>query len=63
MTLAEAKSAAFEARALYKLGVLTRTEASARIQPYVAAYNAKAVELARKYNLRPKKLSFASFVR
>lgn len=63
MTLDEIKTAAFEARALYKIGAISRTEAASRIKPYIEMFNSKAIEIARKYNLRAKKLSFASFVR
>lgn len=63
MTIDEIKSAAFEARVLYKIGAISRAEAALKIQPYIDAFNAKATEVAKKYNMRAKKISFAGFVR
>ena len=63
MELDEIKSAAFEARALYRIGAISRAEAAAKIQPYIKAFNDKAGEVAKKYNLRAKKITFAGFVR
>lgn len=63
MKIDEIKTAAFEARALYKIGAISRAEAALQIKPYIDAFNAKAVEVAKKYNLRAKKISFAGFVR
>lgn len=63
MNIEEIKSTAFEARALYKIGMITRAQAAEKIKPYIEAFNAKATEIARKYNMKAKKISFASFVR
>lgn len=63
MTIEEIKTTAFEARALYRMGQISRAEAAIRIKPYIDAFNAKAVEIARKYNMRAKKIYFAGFVR
>ncbi|MBR3747581.1 MAG: hypothetical protein IKN27_11545 [Selenomonadaceae bacterium] len=63
MIMEEIKIVAFEARALYKIGAITRSEARKKIDPYIEIFNSKAVEIARKYNMKPKKISFAGFLR
>jgi hypothetical protein len=55
-------------KALYYKGLLLSgaidiTEAKKYILPYIEAYNSKAIELAKKYNVKAKKLTFASFTR
>lgn len=52
-----------EARILYNTGVISREEAKEMIKPYAEAFNKKSAEIAAKYNLKPKKFSFISFVR
>lgn len=52
-----------QARNEYRSGQITREEAQAKIQPYLDAVNAKAIELAKKYNQKPKKAFFGSYVR
>lgn len=59
----EIKEMAFQARTLYQIGVISRKEAKEKIEPYIEIFNLKAVEIAKKYNLKPKKISFAGFVR
>lgn len=47
----------------YQRKLISRAEAEKAIQPYAEAYNAKARELAKKYNVRPKLFSFTSYMR
>lgn len=59
----EIKNRAFDARESYRAGFIGRSEAKADIMPYIVAVNEKSMEIARKYGMRPKKISFASFIR
>jgi hypothetical protein len=59
----EIKARAFEARDSYKAGFITRKEAQEMIIPYIKAFNEKSKEIAKKYNMKPKMISFAGFVR
>ena len=47
----------------YNIGAITREEAKEHIQPYLDKVNAKSEELAKKYNQKPKKVTFRTFVR
>lgn len=51
------------ARLLYKKNLITREEAIKCIKPYVEAYNTTSKEIAKKYNMSPKKIHIASFLR
>lgn len=57
------KEEAFLARDSYKAGFIDRDEAKKLIAPYIAMFNAKSKEIATKYNMKPKTISFAGFVR
>lgn len=57
------KDEAFMARDMYKVGAISRSEAKLKIEPYIVAYNCKAVEIAKKYNMKAKKITFAGFCR
>jgi hypothetical protein len=57
------KQQAYEAKVLYNSGQITREEAKKRIQPYLDQVNAKAKEIAVKYNQKPKKVEFGYYVR
>lgn len=59
----EAKEKAFAARDLYHMGLITRIEAKELIAPYIEIFNQKSVEIAKKYGMRPKKISFSGFCR
>lgn len=50
-------------RYLYRIGTITREEAMRDTKPYLDAVNKKAEELAKKYNQKPKKITFNSFMR
>lgn len=52
-----------EARSQYQLGLITREEAKSVINVYLDKVNEKSKELAKKYNQKPKLVSFNSFVR
>lgn len=51
------------ARAKYLCGDLDRRTAKEIIDPYIQTFNEKSKELAKKYNQRPKLISFSIFVR
>ena len=42
---------------------ITREEAREQIMPYLDAVNKRSKELAKKYNQKPKLVTFASYVR
>ena len=48
---------------LYNIGAITREEAKEHIQTYLDKGNTKSKELAKKYNQKPKKVTFRIFVR
>lgn len=50
-------------RYLYRVGTITREEAIRDTKPYLDAVNNKAIEIAKKYNQKPKKVTFNSFMR
>ena len=54
---------ALETKTLYRKGIISREEAKERIKPYEDFYNKKVVELAKKYNQKPVKFNFSSFMR
>lgn len=57
------KSTAEEGRSLYRCNAINIKEAKQMIMPYLNAVNEKAKELAKKYNMKPKKVNFYSYVR
>lgn len=57
------RNRALTARIAYNLNHITREEAYQDIIPFIELYNKKAHEIAKKYNMRPKLMNFASFVR
>lgn len=50
-------------RSLYRCGGCDRDTAKSHIMPYIDAVNAKAKELASKYNQKPRFVSFTGYVR
>lgn len=50
-------------RCAYKKGLITRAEAKTDIEPYIKLFNNKSMEIAKKYNMKPKKITFAGFIR
>lgn len=59
----EIKEIAMKYKLLYNSGKVTREEALSHITPYIEQYNKKSAEVAKKYGVKPKKISFASFIR
>lgn len=52
-----------DAKWKYAIGAITREEAKEDVMPYINAVNAKAEELAKKYGMKAKKVSFIGFMR
>lgn len=46
-----------------KIGVLDYDDAKARAKPHLEAMNDKAKEIAKRHGMRPKKITFAGFMR
>lgn len=59
----ELKETAENARMLYRKGKFNIIVAKALINPYLEAVNKKAKDLAKKYNQKPRKVSFYAYVR
>ena len=59
----ELKNRAEIAKMKYTNNLITREEAKKEIQPFIDYANKKAVELAKKYNQKPRKISFIAYVR
>lgn len=57
------KQKAEVARMAYRQGLITREEAKEEITPYLNALNSRSRELAKKYNQKPKLVSFISYIR
>ena len=54
---------ALEVKTLYNCGKISRDEAKEKIKPYAEYFNNRSKELASKYNVKPTKFSFTSFMR
>ena len=50
------------AKSKFHYGVISEKEAAEKISPFIEAYNSKSKEVAKKYNQRPRLISFSSFV-
>lgn len=50
-------------RSLYRCDACGRDEAKTHIMPYIDAINKKSKEISKKYNQKPRFVSFASYVR
>lgn len=57
------KRIADEYRSLYLMNEVSREEAMNQIMPYIDAFNKKSAEIAKKYGMKPKKISFIKYVR
>lgn len=57
------KHKAEAAKLMYMRGLITREEAKEEITPYLNALNNRSRELAKKYNQKPKLVSFISYIR
>lgn len=52
-----------EAKYYANIGAISIEEAKKRIKPYIDAVNEKAIEIAKNYNMKPKKISISHFMR
>lgn len=59
----ELRAKAEEAKQLYRIGKMTREDAQQIIVPYLEAVNNKSKELAKKYDQKPKLVTFAAYLR
>ena len=57
------KEQAIVARDSYKAGFIDREEAKKMIMPFIKMFNEKSILIAKKYNMKPKVINFAGFVR
>lgn len=57
------KDSAATAKFQYKIGQITREEAVSKIQPYLDVANEKSIEIAKKYNQKPKKITLNAYLR
>lgn len=48
---------------LYNSGQISRNEAKEYIMPYLNMANERSAEIANKYNMKPKRISFNEFIR
>lgn len=63
MANSELYEEALTIRTLYRTGQITREKAKSMIKDYEDYYNAKSIELAKKYNQKATKFSFNNFMR
>lgn len=63
MNIEELKENAEKGRVLYNHGNISREEAKEYIMPYINAFNEKSAEIAKKYGMKPKKISFGQYMR
>jgi hypothetical protein len=47
----------------YRLGNITEKEAKEKLKNFIKEFNEKSIEKAKKYNVKPKKFNFKSFMR
>lgn len=59
----ELKTQAEIARAKYRSNYISRDEAKEQIMPYLDSVNERSRELAKKYNQKPKLVTFTAYVR
>jgi len=57
------KARAMETRDKYLAGLITNKEARVELKKYIKLYNAKAKEIAAKYNRKPKNIHVAEFLK
>lgn len=63
MTKEQIKQQAEIFRDMYKMGVIEREEAKEKVTPYIEMFNKKSKEIAKKYNQKPRTISFAQYCR
>lgn len=54
---------AFYYRELLRIGEISIEKAKKEINPYISIINENAEKLAKKYKIKPRRISFRSFVR
>lgn len=59
----ELREQAERTRFLYRTGEISKKEAKEMIKEYEDLFNAKAKEIAKKYNQKPRKFSFEAYMR
>ena len=47
----------------YRLGNITEKQAKEKLKNFIKEFNEKAIEKTKKYNVKPKKFNFKSFMR
>jgi hypothetical protein len=57
------KHKAEKAKYLYNIGKMSREEAKEEIGPYIELFNEKAKSIAKKYNQKPKTISYVTYLR
>lgn len=63
MTIMESVKELRRIRLLLRHGAISYDQAKAQAKPHLEAFNAKAVEIAKKYKVKPRLINFASFMR
>lgn len=63
MNIDELRIIAEKYRLLYNIGECNREAAKKMIQPYLDMVNLKSKEIAKKYNKKPKTITFSVYVR
>lgn len=63
VTVSNLKDKAEKGRMMYRASTISQEDAKAMVMPYIEAVNAKAKQLAKKYNQRARLTSFRAFVR
>lgn len=48
---------------LYGIGAIDREECREMVMPYIEAFNVKSKEIAKKYGMRAKTITFSQFLR
>ena len=61
--MSDSYESAMRARSMYRMGAIGRDKALDMMSDYIREFNEKAVTIAKKYGVRPKKFSFAAFCR
>lgn len=51
------------AKCEFLVGAITYEECKERVMPYIDKVNQRSVELAKKYNQKPRKITFKGFMR
>jgi len=52
-----------DAKALLRVNAISYDEAKRRIMPYIDKWNMVSKEKSKKFHVRPRKITFSSFIR